>query len=142
MSTSVSSASCDADPAAAGDGHKVLVVDDNQDSAAMLADVLEAMGHTTRVAHDGPHALRIAAEFDPELALLDIGLPVMDGYELAQHLRDRPGGRPLRLIAVTGYGQEADKQRTREASFDAHMVKPVSIDHLQGAIRRLFPPPG
>ncbi|HEX8108921.1 MAG TPA: response regulator, partial [Kofleriaceae bacterium] len=126
----------------AGDGRKVLVVDDNRDAAATLADLLEAMGYTTRVAHDGPNALRVAAEFDPELALLDIGLPVMDGYELAQRLRGRPGGRPLRLVAVTGYGQEADKQRTREASFDAHMVKPVHVDHLQGVIRRLFPPPG
>jgi CheY-like chemotaxis protein/anti-sigma regulatory factor (Ser/Thr protein kinase) len=121
-------------------GRKVLVVDDNQDAAAMLADLLDAMGYAARVAHDGPHALRVAAEFEPELALLDIGLPVMDGYELAQRLRER--GRPLRLIAVTGYGQEADKQRTREASFDAHLVKPVSADHLQGVIRGLFPPPG
>jgi PAS domain S-box-containing protein len=127
-------------PPTAGDGRKVLVVDDNQDAATTLADLLEAMGYTTRVAHDGPYALRVAAEFEPELALLDIGLPVMDGYELAQRLRERPGDRPLRLIAVTGYGQEADKQRTRAASFDAHVVKPVSVDHLQGVICGLFPP--
>jgi CheY-like chemotaxis protein len=127
-------------PLTGGDGRRVLVVDDNPDAAAMLADLLAAMGYVTRVANDGPQALRVAAEFDPELALLDIGLPVMDGYELAQHLRDRPGSRPLRLIAVTGYGQEADKQRTREARFDAHLVKPVDVDHLEGVIRRLLAP--
>jgi PAS domain S-box-containing protein len=127
----------------AGNGHTVLVVDDNQDAAATLADLLEAMGYSTRVAHDGPDALRVAEEFDPELALLDIGLPVMDGYELAQRLRKRAGGRPHWLIAVTGYGQESDKQRAREASFDAHMVKPVKVDQLQGVIRGLLarPPP-
>ena len=117
-------------------GQRVLVVDDNVDAAALLADWLRASGHSPEVAHDGPSALQLAVTFRPDVALLDIGLPVMDGYELARRLRAQ-GGR-LRLIAVTGYGQAADRVRAREAGFDAHLVKPLEFDALQAALT----PPG
>jgi PAS domain S-box-containing protein len=105
---------------------RVLLVDDNQDAAEMLAALLRAAGHELRVAHDGPAALHALASFTPEIALLDIGLPVMDGYELAQRLRTLlPSG--LRLVAITGYGQEHDRKRSQEAGFIAHLVKPVEL---------------
>jgi CheY-like chemotaxis protein len=113
-----------------------LVVDDNADSADMLAEVLLAMGYTPHVAHDGHAALRLAADHLFDLALLDIGLPHMDGYELARRLRVAPGGDRTRLIAVTGYGQEADARAAQEAGFDAHLVKPVDIEDLERVIRQ------
>jgi CheY-like chemotaxis protein len=137
-------------PAAAGEGRaaagpqpavhaRVLVVDDNEDAARLLADALEALGYATRVAHDGPSALVVAQAFAPEIALLDIGLPVMDGYELARRLRAQStsAAGELRLIAVTGYGQAADRGRSKEAGFDEHLVKPVDLGRLQEAIQRL-----
>jgi PAS domain S-box-containing protein len=117
------------------DGRRVLVVDDNADAAGTLADVLATMGHRTMVAADGPSALQAAAAFDPEIALLDVGLPVMDGYELARRLR---AGRPeLQAVALTGYGQEQDRRRAREAGFAAHLVKPISIEMLVSVIASL-----
>ncbi len=93
----------------------------------MLSDALGMLGCDARVAYDGAEAIRIAHEFDPELALLDIGLPVMDGYELAGHLRRAARGEQLRLVAVTGYGQDSDRIRAAQAGFDAHLVKPVEL---------------
>ncbi len=116
-------------------GRRIMVVDDNEDAADLLAEVLEQLGNSTRVAHDAGGALAIVDEFDPELAVLDIGLPVIDGYELARRLRERP--RKLGLIALTGYGQSSDKARAAEAGFDAHLVKPVAIDALQALIAKL-----
>ncbi len=113
---------------------RVLVVDDNADGAEMLAEILTEKGYDTRVAHDAPTALRVAAEFAPNVAFLDIGLPVMDGYELASHLRGLPGLQDVRLIALTGYGQESDRQRSREAGFHEHLVKPVDLDSLEAAV--------
>ena len=115
-----------------GEVRRVLVVDDNQDAAELLSESLQLLGYITRVAHDGPSALHAAKLFHPDIALLDIGLPVMDGYELARQLRqqDSESGRRLRLIAVTGYGQETDRQRAREAGFDEHLVKPVDLTRL------------
>jgi CheY-like chemotaxis protein len=106
---------------------RVLIVDDNEDAADMLSMVLEARGYATRVAHDGPSALAAATDFRPHTALLDIGLPVMDGFELARRLRSEPGLPGLRLVALTGYGQETDRRRSREAGFDHHLVKPVDV---------------
>ena len=115
---------------------RVLVVDDNVDAADLLSDALEGLGYQTRTAYDGPSALEVAAAFDPDVALLDIGLPAMDGYELARRLRDRPTTtKPLRLIALTGYGRDSDRARAREAGFDAHMVKPIDLLALDGEIR-------
>ena len=113
---------------------RILVVDDNEDGAEMLAEVLSGKGYETRVAHDAPTALEVAREFSPDIAFLDIGLPVMDGYELAAHLREIPGLAGLQLIAVTGYGQEADRRRTLEAGFHHHLVKPVDFDDVEAAL--------
>jgi CheY-like chemotaxis protein len=115
---------------------RILVVDDNEDAADMLQHALREVGHVVEVAHDGPTALARATRFDPEVAILDIGLPVLDGYELAQRLRALPArtGR-LQLIAITGYGQDADRRRAAEVGFDRHMVKPVDLDALREAIR-------
>ncbi|HSN30249.1 MAG TPA: ATP-binding protein, partial [Kofleriaceae bacterium] len=109
---------------------RVLVVDDNVDSAQMLDAFLRELGHEPVVAHDGPGALEVLDRFVPDVAVLDIGLPVMDGYELARRLRERLGPEKLRLIAMTGYGQESDKQRATEAGFDHHLVKPIALDAL------------
>jgi PAS domain S-box-containing protein len=115
-----------------GSGQRVLVVDDNVDAAEMLAELLRARGYATSTAHDGPVALELARTFHPDIALIDIGLPVMDGYELARRLRGMLGG--VRLIAVTGYGQQGDRDRSHDAGFDAHLVKPVSLDVLHAAL--------
>jgi signal transduction histidine kinase len=113
---------------------RVLVVDDNEDGAHMLADILRALGHQVACAYDGPGALATAASFAPDVALLDIGLPVMDGYEVAQgFLRDGRLCR-TRLVAITGYGQEQDRERTAAAGFIAHLVKPVDFDRLRALV--------
>lgn len=110
-------------------GLRVLVVDDNEDAADMLGEALRALGCEVRIANDGVAALEAAGELDPELALVDIGLPAMDGYELADRLRkSTPFGERVRLVAVTGYGQRSDRERAAEAGFDAHLVKPVQLD--------------
>jgi PAS domain S-box-containing protein len=117
-----------------GGSPKILVVDDSVDGAEMLATALSAKGYDTRVAHDAAVALRIAADFRPDVALLDIGLPVMDGYELAARLRELPDLNGMKLIALTGYGQESDRQRSREAGFDHHLVKPVDLLMLESVV--------
>ena len=122
---------------AAADSRRILIVDDNSDAAEMLADALAAMGHETRVAFDGPSGLDAAAGFAPDIAFLDIGLPAMDGYELARKMRTELAFPHLRLVALTGYGQESDRQRSAEAGFDSHMVKPISLVAVTSAIKRL-----
>ena len=121
-------------------GHRILVVDDNEDAVEMLAALLEHLGHVPRIAHDAQDALHLAESFGPELALLDIGLPGMDGYELAHRVRELPRLGGLRLIAITGYGQESDEERARAAGFDAHLVKPIAIDALEAIVERLLDP--
>ncbi|MFN7917365.1 MAG: PAS domain-containing protein [Vicinamibacterales bacterium] len=113
---------------------RVLVVDDNVDAADSLAAALELSGHATQVAYDAASALDAAATFLPDVALLDLGLPGVDGFELAQQLRAQPSLARLIVLAVSGYGQESDRQRTREAGFDAHFTKPVALDALLDAI--------
>jgi CheY-like chemotaxis protein len=122
---------------AAGRGLRVLVVDDNADAAEMLAQLLALAGHEVRTAPDGPTALDIATEFRPEAAVLDIGLPVMDGYELALRLRDRLAGAAPALIAVSGYGQPSDRERSRAAGFCCHLVKPADVDKITGELDRI-----
>ncbi len=119
---------------------RILLVDDNRDAADSTAQVLREVGHQVRVAYDGPTALGLSEELEPDLALLDIGLPVMDGYELARRLRDQHQRPALKLIALTGYGQKADRERTRQAGFDAHLVKPVAMDELISLVSRLGAP--
>jgi CheY-like chemotaxis protein/two-component sensor histidine kinase len=111
-------------------GMRVLVVDDNVDAAQTLHEILAMLGHEAAIAHGGMAALDLARSFQPDIAVLDIGLPTMDGYELARRLRELPGGDELRLIAITGYGQEADRVRAHEAGFDHHLVKPIALDAL------------
>src|SRR5690606_25902191 len=111
----------------------VLVVDDNQDAAELLGEALRAVGHDVAIAHDGPTALELAARRPPDVALLDIGLPLMDGYELAHRLRQQHGER-LSLIAITGYGQDSDRARTRELGFSHHFVKPVDLQTLLASL--------
>ncbi len=121
----------------APDGLRILIVDDNRDFAELLAESLTAFGHATRVTHDGPTALRVAAEFEPEVAVLDLGLPAMDGYELARRLHAIPGLAELPLVAVSGYGQESDRRRSRDAGFDDHLVKPIEVERLDQLLRAL-----
>jgi CheY-like chemotaxis protein len=109
---------------------RVLIVDDNEDGAELLDVALQAVGHTTRVAHNGTAALHAAGDFLPEIALIDIGLPVMDGYELATKLRALFGAACPRLVAVTGYSQDSDRQRAREAGFDGYLAKPIEFSRL------------
>ena len=116
---------------------KVLVVDDNRDSAMSLSLLLELDGHEVRRAYDGLEALEIAEEFRPEVTLLDIGMPRLDGYGAARELRRRDWARGTTLVALTGWGQQEDKRLAREAGFDHHMVKPVDPD----ALRRLLVEP-
>jgi PAS domain S-box-containing protein len=119
-----------AGPAAEQRPLRVLVVDDNEDATETLTDLLELWGHGVRTAHDGRAALAAAEEYAPDVVLLDIGLPGMDGYEVAVHLRSRPECA-ARLVAVTGYGQEEDRRRSREAGFDLHLTKPVDPEELK-----------
>jgi CheY-like chemotaxis protein len=117
-------------------GLRILVVDDNADAARLLADSLQALGHLAIAAFDGPNALERAAAFHPDVVLLDLGLPVMDGFEVAQRIKVLPESEGLEVVAITGYGQEIDRQRTRESGFDEHMVKPVRLDALEAWLRR------
>lgn len=116
-------------------GMRVLVVDDNQDAADLIGEALQALGYVVCVNYDGTSALAAVETFRPDVAVLDIGLPVMDGYELAQRLRQHPECKGIRLIAVTGYGQQSDRDRARQAGFDEHLVKPVNMKALASAIK-------
>jgi CheY-like chemotaxis protein len=110
---------------------RVLVVDDNRDGAELLALLLRMQGHIVKTAHDGISGLEIAASFDPDVVLLDIGLPGLDGCEVARRLRQKADRSSRQcLIAMTGYGTDEDRQRTHEAGFDHHIVKPVEPDEL------------
>jgi DNA-binding response OmpR family regulator len=111
--------------------YRILVVDDNHDSALSLAMMLSIMGHDTRTAHDGESAVETAENFLPEVVLLDIGLPKLNGYEVAQRIRENTWGQSMFLIAVTGWGQEEDRQRSSEVGLNVHMVKPVEPAALE-----------
>ncbi|CAN5275148.1 hypothetical protein BH11MYX1_BH11MYX1_21740 [soil metagenome] len=112
----------------------VLIVDDNEDAAELLAETLQMLGYATRTAYDGPAALAMLQTFRPDHVLLDIGLPEMDGYEVARRVRQLPELAGLKLVALTGYGQESDRQRARAAGFDAHLVKPVNLAKLRALL--------
>ena len=109
---------------------RVLLIDDNQDAIDSMGALLSLLEYDVRTAEDGESALRIAREFQPHLILSDIGLPGMDGYQLAPELRKATGKRKLVLAAATGYGLASDKQKAREAGFDFHLVKPLDADLL------------
>jgi CheY-like chemotaxis protein len=110
---------------------RVLIVDDNEDAANSLAMILKLGGHDTASAYTAVDALQRAADFRPDVVLLDIGLPEMDGYEVAQKMRELPGLRDIRLVAVTGYGRSDDRLRARDAGFDDHLTKPVEFAVLE-----------
>jgi signal transduction histidine kinase/ActR/RegA family two-component response regulator len=110
---------------------RLLIVDDNRDAARTLGTLLSSLGATTSVAFSGQEALEAIETFRPVAVLLDLGMPGMDGYEVAREIRARPEWTGVRLIALTGWGQEADRERTRQAGFDHHLVKPIEIDYLR-----------
>ena len=120
---------------------RILVVDDNHDSALSLAMMLSIMGHETRTAHDGESAVETAESFLPEVVLLDIGLPKLNGYEVAQRIREQAWGASMFLIAVTGWGQEEDRQRSADVGLNVHMVKPVEPAALEKLLNELPPNP-
>lgn len=127
-------------PAAApcinGSKRRILVVDDNRDAAKMLGTLLTIQGHDVEIVHDGPKAVSAVRQSPPDVVLLDIGLPEMDGYEVARRMRELPGFNGTLLVALTGYGRAEDRQRSEEAGFDAHLVKPVSQSALQDVLSR------
>jgi CheY-like chemotaxis protein len=112
-----------------------MIVDDNRDGAEVLTLGLGELGYSVRTAFDGPSALELVRAFKPDAMLIDIGLPAMDGYELARRLRSDPEHASIRLIAVTGYGQESDRRRSFEIGFDEHLVKPVDLDRLRDVLQ-------
>lgn len=116
---------------------KIVLADDNRDSADSMGMLLGAMGHDVHVAYDGAEALETAGRVRPEVVLLDIGMPKMDGFECARSIRSQPWGARTILIALTGWGQEEDKRRTQEAGFDRHLTKPVDPAALEGALEIL-----
>jgi CheY-like chemotaxis protein len=117
--------------AACGQGQRILVVDDNEDGAESMSALLTLLGNEVRTAHDGEEAVRVAAEFAPRIILLDIGLPKLNGYEAARRIRALPHGSETVLIALTGWGNAPDRQRSKDAGFDHHLVKPVEIPVLR-----------
>jgi len=119
-------------------GARVLVVDDNADGAELLGEMLSLLGFESLIAYDGPGALALAEGRPIDLAVLDIGLPGMDGYELARRLRALDGYASVKLIALTGYGRPSDRARSREAGFDAHLVKPVGVGELRALVEQLL----
>jgi CheY-like chemotaxis protein len=116
---------------------RILVVDDNEDSAESMAQLLELNGHLVEQAHDGQNALKTFERFHPDVILLDIGLPEMDGYEVCQTIRrNQSKHRPI-VVALTGWGQDSDRRKSLEAGFDHHLVKPASFEALMKLLTRL-----
>jgi two-component system OmpR family response regulator len=118
---------------------EILVADDNVDSADYLARMLKIAGHELHVAYDGPTALAVAKSFQPKVVLLDIGIPGLTGYEVARRLKETPETKNATLVAITGWGQPEDQQRSREAGFDYHLLKsvrPETLQHLLASISK------
>ncbi|HSG39891.1 MAG TPA: ATP-binding protein, partial [Thermoanaerobaculia bacterium] len=110
---------------------RILLIEDNEDAREALRTLLELDGHHVEAAEDGRGGLELARWFEPDLVLLDIGLPGLDGYEVAEALAGHPARSRMRVVAITGYGQESDRDRSQQAGFDAHLVKPVEVDRLR-----------
>ncbi len=110
---------------------RVLVVDDNQDAATSLAMMLKIMGNDTRTAYDGLEAINVASQFEPDLVMLDIGMPRLNGYDAARRIREQPWGKDVVLVALTGWGQDEDRRKSQEAGFDTHLVKPIELAALE-----------
>ena len=120
-------------------GHRVLLVDDNVDSTEPLSILLQAKGHATQIASSGEAAIELADEFQPDVVLLDLGLPQMDGYEVARRLRARPNGEERVLVALTGWAGRDVRTKAAEAGFDYHLVKPVNWDELERIVESVEP---
>ncbi|MCE9553983.1 MAG: response regulator [Planctomycetes bacterium] len=118
---------------------RILVVDDNRDSASSLAMLLKMTGHETQTAFDGLAAVETAESFRPDVVLLDIGLPRLNGYEAARKIREQPWGQTMVLVALTGWGQDDDRQKSADAGFNAHLVKPVEYATLNKLLTELRP---
>jgi CheY-like chemotaxis protein len=118
---------------------RILVVDDYGESAETLADLLRLDGNEVEIAHDGYEAVETAAHFRPAVILLDVAMPKLNGYDAARCIREQPWGKKMVLIAVTGWGQARDRQRSREAGFDAHLTKPVDYPELINLLSELSP---
>jgi len=121
----------------AGESWRILIADDSRDNADSLAELLRLSGHDVATAYDGEEALAVAVEFDPRAVLLDLGMPRLDGYETCRRLRAMPSEKGLIIIALTGWGQSADREQTSAAGFDAHLVKPVDPDNVLALINLL-----
>ena len=113
---------------------RILVTDDNQDAAKSLSMLLRLSGHEVETAYDGESAVEKADSYRPDIMLLDIGLPGMNGYDVCRAIRQRPWGKSIRIVALTGWGQEQDRQNAHEAGFDDHLVKPVDPQVLRRAV--------
>ena len=127
----------------ARDPHRVLIVDDNDDAAETLRQLMEALGAgEVRTASNGSDALAAAAKLHPDIVLLDLSMPGMDGYEVARRMRAQPWGQEARVFALTGWGQEQHRRRSKEAGFDGHLTKPADLDALRAVLSGSSPPPG
>jgi PAS domain S-box-containing protein len=118
-------------PDSSRSNRRILVVDDSRDSAASMATMLQLLGNEVRTAHDGLEAVRIAEQFRPQVVLMDIGMPKLNGYEATRRIREQPWGRDMAVIALTGWGQEVDRARSKEAGCDGHLVKPIGLPDLE-----------
>jgi CheY-like chemotaxis protein len=116
---------------------RVLVADDLRDSADSLALLIELMGHAVEIAYDGEAALRTAERFRPDIVLLDLGMPKLDGFEVSRRIRATPWGASMRLVAQSGWGQDEDRRRSAEAGFDHHLVKPIDPAALEALMQTL-----
>ncbi|MGH8635701.1 MAG: response regulator [Burkholderiales bacterium] len=121
-------------------GRRILIVDDNRDAAISLSMLLELSGNKTETAYDGLAAIDAAARFEPDVVLLDIGLPGLNGYEVARRMRNEPWGKHVKLVAVTGWGHPEDRSRAIAAGFDAHLLKPVDHAALVKLLAGAGPP--
>jgi CheY-like chemotaxis protein len=126
---------------ATGAGRRVLIVEDNPDARRLMHRLLQTWGYDTRVAEDGPSGVEAALAHRPVVALIDLGLPGIDGYEVARRIRAGSGGAAVRLVALTGYGELEDRDRAADAGFDLHLLKPVHPDRLLQALVELGGPP-
>ncbi|GJH13762.1 response regulator [Caballeronia novacaledonica] len=117
-------------------GRRILLVDDSDDAALAMSMLLEALGHEVRTEHDGPRALASIDDFKPDVVVLDIGLPGMSGFDVAREMRKRDATRSVLLLALTGWGSEADRQSALDAGFDHHLTKPVDVTDLEALLAR------
>ena len=121
----------------AGTKSRILIVDDNRDAADSMGMLLELLGNEVYVAYDGEQAMCVTAEQRPNVVFLDIGLPLMNGYDVARSIRKQPWGSEIKLVALTGWGQQDDRQRAQEAGFDRHFVKPLDYELLTSVLAEL-----